>query len=42
MRGVFFWKVDLTDNPDHPARSLSTFEGRQGAAAISDCANILS
>ena len=42
MRGVFFWKVDLTDNPDHPAGSLSTFEGRQGAAAISDCAHILS
>jgi hypothetical protein len=42
MRGLFFWKVDLTDNPSHPARSLSTFEGRQGAAAISDCTNILS
>jgi hypothetical protein len=41
MRGVFFWKVDLTDNPAHPARSLSTFEGRKGAAAISECARIL-
>ncbi len=41
MRGVFFFKVDLTDNPDHPAPSLSTFEGRKGAAAISTCARIL-
>jgi hypothetical protein len=41
MRGVFFWKVDLTDNPAHPATSLSTFEGRRGVAAISDCARIL-
>jgi hypothetical protein len=41
MRGVFFFKVDLTDNPAHPATSLSTFEGRQGAQAISDCARIL-
>ena len=41
MRGVFFFKVDLTDNPAHPATSLSTFEGRQGAAAISACARIL-
>jgi hypothetical protein len=42
MRGVFFWKVDLTDNPvRHPATSLSTFEGRKGVAAISECARIL-
>jgi hypothetical protein len=41
MRGVFFWKVDLTDNPAHPATSLSTFEGRKGAAAISGCSKIL-
>jgi hypothetical protein len=41
MRGVFFFKVDLTDNPTHPATSLSTFEGRQGAAAIASCARIL-
>jgi hypothetical protein len=40
MRGVFFFKVDLTDNPGHPATSLSTFEGRQGAAAIAACARI--
>ena len=41
MRGVFFFKVDLTDNPGHPATSLSTFEGRRGAAAIAACARIL-
>jgi hypothetical protein len=41
MRGVFFFKVDLTDNPAHPATSLSTFEGKQGAAAIAACARIL-
>jgi hypothetical protein len=41
LRGVFFWKVDLTDNPAHPASSLSTFEGKEGAIAISKCAEIL-
>jgi hypothetical protein len=42
LRGVFFWKVDLTDNPVvHPATSLSTFEGKKGAVAISDCTRIL-
>jgi hypothetical protein len=41
MRGVFFFKVDLTDNPLHPATSLSTFEGREGAKAISKCAQTL-
>jgi hypothetical protein len=41
MRGVFFWKVDLTDYPAHPATSLSTFEGKEGAVAISECAQLL-
>jgi hypothetical protein len=41
MRGLFFFKVDLTDNPEHPATSLSTFEGKEGAAAIAACARIL-
>jgi len=41
MRGVFFFKVDLTDNPAHPATSLSTFEGKAGAKAIGRCARIL-
>jgi hypothetical protein len=38
LAGVYFWKVDLTDNPvEHPASSLSTFEGRKGAKAIAAC-----
>ena len=41
LRGVYFWKVDLTDYPASPATSLSTFEGKQGAAAISECARTL-
>jgi hypothetical protein len=41
LGGVFFWKVDLTDNPAYPATSLSTFEERAGAAAISNCARIM-
>jgi hypothetical protein len=41
MRGVFFLKVDLADNPAHPAASLSTFEGRTGATAIGTRAAIL-
>jgi hypothetical protein len=40
MRAVYFFKVDLTDNPAEPASSLSTFEGRKGAVAISDCAKL--
>jgi hypothetical protein len=40
MRGVYFWKVDLTDNPEHPASSLSTFEGKKGALAIRACARL--
>ncbi len=42
MRGVFFWKVDLSDYPvTHPASSLSTFEGKEGAVAISRCEDII-
>jgi hypothetical protein len=41
LRAVFFWKVDLADNPDEPASSLSTFEGREGADAIASCATII-
>jgi hypothetical protein len=40
LRGVFFWKVDLTDNPQFPATSMSTFEGRRAAKIISDCARL--
>jgi hypothetical protein len=41
LRAVFFWKVDLTDNPAFPASSMSTFEGRPSAAVISACAKTL-
>ena len=42
LRGIFFWKVDLADYPvDHPAHSLSTFEGKTGAVAISKCEGII-
>jgi hypothetical protein len=41
LGGVFFWKVDLADNPAHPTGALSVFEGRQGAKAIAACATIL-
>jgi hypothetical protein len=42
LRGIFFWKVDLADNPlSHPASSLSTWEGKEGAVAISDCEKLL-
>jgi hypothetical protein len=41
LRAIFFWKVDLADNPAHPATSLSTWEGRRGAAAISSCESVL-
>jgi hypothetical protein len=41
LRAIFFWKVDLADNPAHPADSLSTWEGRAGAAAISNCTHII-
>jgi hypothetical protein len=41
MRGVFFFKVDLTDNPAHPAKSLATFKGMKGARAIAARASIL-
>jgi Glycoside Hydrolase Family 113 len=42
LRGIFFWKVDLADYPiTHPASSLSTFEGKSGAVAISKCASII-
>ena len=42
LRAIFFWKVDLADNPAHPASSLSTWEGRLGAVAISRCASSIS
>jgi hypothetical protein len=42
LRGIFFWKVDLADNPvNHPASSLSTWEGKEGAVAISRCEQVM-
>jgi hypothetical protein len=42
LRGIFFWKVDLADNPvSHPASSLSTWEGKEGAVAISRCEQVM-
>jgi hypothetical protein len=41
MRGVFFFRVELTDNPASPPASLAGFEGRQGARAIAACASEL-
>lgn len=42
MRGIFFWKIDLADLPvTHPAKSLSTWEGKRGAEAIAQCASVL-
>ena len=42
MRAVFYWKVDLSDYPlTHPASSLSTFEGKEGATAIGECEDII-
>jgi hypothetical protein len=42
LRGIFFWKVDLSDYPlTSPASSLSTWEGKEGAVAISKCMSII-
>jgi hypothetical protein len=41
MSGVFFFRVELTDNPASPPASLASFEGREGARAIAACASIL-
>jgi hypothetical protein len=40
MRGVYFFKVDLADNPLEPSDALSVFEGREGAKAIAACAKL--
>jgi hypothetical protein len=40
MRAVYFFKVNLADNPAEPSKALSVFEGRKGAVAISDCAKL--
>jgi hypothetical protein len=40
MRGVYFFKVNLADNIEHPTDALSVFEGRKGAKAIAACAKL--
>ena len=40
MRAVYFFKVDLADNPVEPSKALSVWEGRKGAVAISACAKL--
>jgi len=40
MRAVYFFKVDLADNPAKPTKAVSVFEGRKGAVAISACAKL--
>jgi len=40
MRAVYFFKVNLADNPAEPSKALSVFEGRKGAVAISECAKL--
>jgi hypothetical protein len=40
MRAVYFFKVNLADNPAEPSKALSVFEGRKGAVAISACAKL--
>jgi hypothetical protein len=38
MRGIYFWNVNLIDDPDHPYASLVKFEGRpESEAAIRNC-----
>jgi hypothetical protein len=41
MRGIYFWNVNLADDPEHPPYpSPPTFEGKEGAKAISGCLGI--
>jgi len=41
LRGIYFWNLNLTDNPANPPFSPVTFEGKRGASAIRLCATIL-
>jgi hypothetical protein len=41
LRGIYFWNLNLTDNPANPPFSPVTFEGKRGAKAIRLCATIL-
>ena len=38
MRAIFFWNVNLIDDPEQPFASLVKFEGRpESEAAIRNC-----
>lgn len=42
LRGIYFWNLNLTNNPHHPPwPSPVTFEGKRGALAIRKCVSIL-
>jgi len=41
LRGVYFWNVNLADNPYYPSKSLTSFEGKEGAQAIRGCKKVL-
>jgi hypothetical protein len=37
LRGIYFWNLNLADNPYQPGRSLTSFAGKVGAGAIRRC-----
>lgn len=41
MRGLYFYEVDLSDNPAHPPNFPASFFGKPGAGAIRNCLHIL-
>lgn len=42
LRGIYFWNLNLTDNPSKPPwPSVVTFEGKRAALAIRECGAIL-
>lgn len=42
LRGIYFWNLNLTDDPARPPKSSPvTFEGKRGARAIRRCSAIL-
>ena len=40
MRGIYFYEVNLTDDPGNPSPFAAFFEGKQGASAIASCRGI--
>jgi len=41
MRGIYFYEVNILDNPAHPLSFSAFFEGKLAAAAIRGCLKIL-